>query len=169
MRDQGTNDRRQSARVVLIDARDRVLLLKFRVTPGRPEDGHGWTTPGGGVEADESLAEAAARELCEEIGLAVAPEALGPQVAEASGYAELGGAAGNFRDVFFHCRVTDHRVRIDGQEEHERASHAGHGWWTVDELRDSGETIYPLGLGDLAAELVAGRIPATPRQLPWHH
>ncbi|MFE6687565.1 NUDIX hydrolase [Streptomyces sp. NPDC057743] len=169
MPDRERNYRRQSARVVLIDARDRVLLLKFHVTPGRPEDGHGWATPGGGVEGDESLAEAAARELCEEIGLAVAPEALGPQVAEASGYAELGWAAGYFRDVYFHHRVTDHRVRLDGQEEHERASHAGHRWWTVDELRSSSETIYPLALGDLAAELVAGRIPATPRQLPWQH
>ncbi|MEU5543789.1 hypothetical protein AB0G85_15520 [Streptomyces sioyaensis] len=38
-----------------------------------------------------------------------------------------------------------------------------------DELGSSSETIYPLNLSALVAELLAGRIPAVPVQLPWHH
>ncbi|MFI2184081.1 hypothetical protein [Streptomyces sioyaensis] len=47
--------------------------------------------------------------------------------------------------------------------------HAGHRWWTMDELASSSETSYPLNLGVLVAELLAGRIPAAPLQLPRHH
>ncbi|MFD0023978.1 NUDIX hydrolase [Streptomyces sp. NPDC058382] len=162
--------RRQSARVVLIDDRDRILLLKSYTDPADPAAGHTWWTPGGGVEDGESLSEAAARELREETGLSVDAAALGPKIAEASGYAALSWAEGVFRDNFFHHRVASHHVDVSGQEEHERSHHAGHRWWAVDELAAAGgELILPLGLAGLAAELVAGRVPARPVQLPWHH
>jgi 8-oxo-dGTP pyrophosphatase MutT (NUDIX family) len=161
--------RRRSARVVLLDKAHRILLLRAHIDPDEPGRGHCWVTPGGGVEDGETLAEAAARELREETGLSVGPEALGPQVAVVSGYADLGWAEGVFRDDFFHLRVTAHEVDISGQEAHERKHHAGHRWWTPDELAATRETVYPFGLAELAVELVAGRIPPAPVQLPWHH
>ncbi|MFF1922929.1 NUDIX hydrolase [Streptomyces sp. NPDC058221] len=163
------NYRRRSARVVLVDDTDRVLLLKSHADPDDPAAGHSWWTPGGGVKGDESLAEAAARELLEETGLSVDAVALGPKIAETSGYAALHWAEGMFQDNFFHHRVTSHHVDISGQEEYERAHHAGHRWWTVDELAAGTDVIIPIGLAELAAELVAGRVPAEPVRLPWHH
>jgi 8-oxo-dGTP pyrophosphatase MutT (NUDIX family) len=41
--------KRRAARVILIDERGRVLLLRGS-DPGRPEAGTWWFTPGGGVE-----------------------------------------------------------------------------------------------------------------------
>lgn len=160
---------RRSARVVLLDRTDRVLLFKSLAGPDAPEKGHCWSTPGGGVEEGETLAEAAARELFEETGLSVAPAVLGAPVAETSGHADLGWAEGLFQDVFFHLRITEHRVDPGGQEEHEARHHAGHRWWTVGELAGRADTVRPLGLGDLVAELLTGRVPAEPRRLPWHH
>ncbi|MEU9123196.1 NUDIX domain-containing protein [Streptomyces sp. NPDC048506] len=160
---------RRSARVVLIDEADRVLLFRFHVDPEHPEGGHAWCTPGGGVEDGESLVEAAARELHEETGLSVEPDVLGAKVAETSGYADLGWAKGMFQDVFFHCRIATHRVDIDGQGADELRYHAGYRWWPLDELAASSETIYPLGLAELAAGLAAGRTPSEPVRLPWHH
>ncbi|WFB05920.1 hypothetical protein LRS74_01900 [Streptomyces sp. LX-29] len=70
----------------------------------------------------------------------------------------------------FHYRATStHRVDTRGQEPHERKYHAGHRWWTLRELVDSDDTIHPSGLAGLVAELVAGRVPAQPVRLPWHH
>jgi 8-oxo-dGTP pyrophosphatase MutT (NUDIX family) len=66
---------RTAARVILIDPHDRVLLLGAR----DPADGRVvWFVPGGGVEGNESLEQAAARELMEEVPQAAGVALSGP-------------------------------------------------------------------------------------------
>lgn len=55
-------------RAVVLDANDRVLLIRHSYTPG-------WHFPGGGVEPRETIAEAMARELEEESGIALTGDA----------------------------------------------------------------------------------------------
>lgn len=59
------------AGVVVVDG-DRALLVERGIDPGAGQ----WCDPGGHLEVDEPPAVAAARELEEETGLAVDPEAL---------------------------------------------------------------------------------------------
>ena len=159
---------RRSARVLLIDTTDRILLIRYLHRPGRPAAGHAWFTPGGGIEAGEDLATAAARELYEEVGLRADPAGF-QHVAYTTGHADLGWANGLFRDDFMVHRVDGHEVDTAGHTKLERRHYAGHHWWTVDELVATTETVYPFRLAALVSDLIAGRVPAQPVQLPWHH
>jgi 8-oxo-dGTP pyrophosphatase MutT (NUDIX family) len=161
--------RRVSARVLLLDGSDHLLLFRSYLDHKRPRLGHYWLTPGGGVEDGELLHHAAARELREETGLSVAPDDLGPRIAHTSGYADLGWARGTFLDVFFLHRVTTHEVDVSGFQELERKSTIGYRWWSLDELASSSETVYPFGLVPLLTEVLAARIPSESVELPWHH
>lgn len=161
--------RRRSARVFLVDGAGRLLLFHFLNDDLQPERGSYWITPGGGVTDGESLAVAAARELREETGLVVDPKALGSTVAETTGHADFGWAAGVFRDDFFFHRVDRHEVDTSRLEALERRHLIGHRWWTIEQLGSTSETVYPLGLVQLLTHLLAGPIPSQPARLPWHH
>ncbi|MEO3829699.1 NUDIX domain-containing protein [Actinomadura sp. B10D3] len=161
--------RRRTARVLLVDAADRVLLFRWPKVAGRPETGYCWITPGGGVEQGETLRAAAVRELREETGLSVTADDLGPQIALTSGYADLGWAKGLFRDDFFLVRTAAHDIDTAGFTPMEREHVGAHRWWTIKELVSAEDAVYPLKLADLLTDLLAGRIPTAPVRLPWHH
>jgi 8-oxo-dGTP pyrophosphatase MutT (NUDIX family) len=160
---------RRSARVLLLDDAGRILLLRSLVDPTDAGLGHCWLTPGGGVDGGESLPRAAARELHEEIGLVVNPHDLGDPVAHTAGYADLGWTVGTFRDDFFYHRVVAHEVDTSRMEARERRAHAGHRWWTVDELASTTDPVYPFELAPLMTDLLANSRPQRPVRLPWHH
>ena len=64
-------DTRVAAYAVVVDSRDRILLALWN-EPTVPQ----WGMPGGGVELDESTAQAVVRELREETGYDVAVDGL---------------------------------------------------------------------------------------------
>ncbi|MFU8871183.1 NUDIX hydrolase [Micromonospora sp. SL4-19] len=148
---------RRAARVLLVDASDRVLLFAG-TDPGRP--GHAyWFTPGGGLKPGESTAEGAARELAEETGLRLAPAALGAPVWSETVEFPFDGVWYRQEQEFFLLRVPSWEVDTAGFDEIERASVSGHRWWPVAELAATAERYYPPDLPDRLTRALAGGAP----------
>jgi 8-oxo-dGTP pyrophosphatase MutT (NUDIX family) len=143
---------RRAARVLLIDAAERALLLRGG-DPARPGE-RWWFTPGGGLDAGETPVQGAARELHEETGLKVEPSALGEPV-----FHEITEFSYNNRQYrqeqdFFLFRVPDWQVDTAGFDDDERRTITEHRWWSAPELDATTEQIFPLGLADLLRRVV---------------
>jgi len=137
---------RPAARILLVDARNRVLL--FRFTPG--DRSPLWCTPGGAVDPGESYEAAARRELWEETGLDCD---CGPQVAQRTvDFLTFEGVEVTADKRWFRVDVIAHDVASAGLTDLERRVMAGSRWFDRDELADWHETIYP---SDLLAMLEA--------------
>jgi 8-oxo-dGTP pyrophosphatase MutT (NUDIX family) len=63
--------RRPSSRLLVLDPTGCLLLFRFVHKHGALAEDTFWATPGGGLEPDETFAEAAIRELKEETGIAI--------------------------------------------------------------------------------------------------
>jgi 8-oxo-dGTP pyrophosphatase MutT (NUDIX family) len=149
---------RRAARVLLLDDQDRLLL--FHGADPQVPDVSFWFTPGGGVEADEDLEQAARRELAEETGLTEV-DLTGPawtRIAEFS----FEGEAIRSREAFFVGRVPSWEVDTSGFTDLERRVVHAHRWWTLDELQGTSDIIFPTQLGELMSRLLRDGTPAQP-------
>lgn len=129
---------RECARAVVTDRRQRILLV-YVASPSDPDLTSGlWECPGGGVDPGESLTEALARELYEEVGLTV--QSLGEPVWWREHHLPLDPFPWDGqRDTYFWVEVD-----ADGFEPRStmsRDEQAAEGlsamrWWTLDEVQE---------------------------------
>ncbi|HEV1998701.1 MAG TPA: NUDIX domain-containing protein [Candidatus Dormibacteraeota bacterium] len=106
---------------------------------------------GGAAEAGETLEAAAYREIEEETGLQVTD--LGPVVHQRQAQWVFEGTHYEQSEVYYLVRTEEFTPAGDGLTQLERATHRGHRWWSVDEVRSARERIYPEGLADLLERL----------------
>jgi 8-oxo-dGTP pyrophosphatase MutT (NUDIX family) len=145
---------RRAARVLLIDAADRVLLL-HGVDPARPEHGY-WFTVGGGLDGGETPAQAAARELAEETGLTVDPARLGEPIWRNVTDFPFDGRWYHQEQDFFAYRVQSLRPDTGGFNHIEHATIDAYRWWSVAELAETGDRFYPEELVELLRGILEG-------------
>ncbi len=154
---------RHSARGVLLDPADRVLLVRFELRNIEPPTL--WACPGGGVEPGESAMQTLRRELDEEVGLTL--EADPPQVwhRRLVGPNLARGYDGVVEDYFL-VRTTAFDPCGSFSDEELLAENVYElKWWTLPELARGGTAFAPRDLaGELKALLREGP-PAEPVQL----
>lgn len=139
---------RATARVVILDKDNRVLLINER-DPKAPHHPTYWLTPGGGIDADEGPRQAATRELAEELGLTVEPEALRGPIATRTVVHAWSHVVLVQPETFFVTRVDGFAPTPVALTAEEREVLVGHRWWTIEELRRTEEIVWPLGLANL--------------------
>jgi 8-oxo-dGTP pyrophosphatase MutT (NUDIX family) len=142
---------RRAGRVLVIDDDGRLLLL-HGFDPADPDHPF-WFTVGGGADPGETLAEAAARELREEAGLAIEATALGEPVWRR--VTEFGFDGTRYRqdEDYFVLRTPAFAVTLAGLDQVEQHSVDDYRWWGAAELESSGEEFHPPELRRLLREL----------------
>ncbi|SHN48482.1 NUDIX hydrolase [Erythrobacter sanguineus] len=133
---------RRAARLIVLDPQGRALMFRYDVT-GRPPF---WVTTGGECDPDESFEDAARRELLEETGIIADP---GPQIAQMTPeFITVEGEPVQADERFYLVQVSEAAIDTSGHTALEQALMTQHRWFTLDELADWPEAVFP---ADLAA------------------
>lgn len=129
---------RPAARILLTNASGQILLFRFTPEDGRPPF---WCTPGGAVDPGESYEAAAARELIEETGLALAP---GPQIARREvDFLTLENVEVTADERYFRVSTDAADIDTSGHTDLERRVMREWRWFDRAEISSHAETIFP--------------------------
>ena len=137
--------RRNSARLIVLDPNDRILLFRFTPETKAPF----WATPGGAVDLGESFAEAARRELLEETGFDIdVGEAIAVQH---NRFTAFWGDEIIAEEHYFHVRTQCSEIDTSGHEAIERRVMTEHRWFESAEISLWPEPVFPENLLELLA------------------
>lgn len=126
--------------------------------PAKPDQPF-WFTIGGAVEGDETLREAAARELYEEVGIRAGAEEFAGPYAERLITFEWSEYVFTQDETFFAIRVGDDvaAVSFDHMEQVEKDTTTGYRWWGVEELESIEEVLHPEDVAMILRKVIAER------------
>jgi 8-oxo-dGTP pyrophosphatase MutT (NUDIX family) len=140
---------RPAARLIVLDPEGRALMFRYDV-PGRDPF---WVTAGGECDPGESFEDAARRELFEETGITAEP---GPQIARMTPeFITVEGEPVQADERFFLVRVPHARVDTAGHTALEQKLMTQHRWFTLAELENWHEAVYPVELADMIRSAIA--------------
>jgi len=131
---------RPASRILLVDIAGRALLFRFTPADWPPF----WCTPGGAVDPGESYAQAARRELLEEVGL---DRDCGPEVARrVVDFRTIEGVEVTADERYFRVDVDSHDVTTAGHTPLEQQVMRGWRWFSRTELAAHDEPYFPTDL-----------------------
>ena len=154
---------RESVKVLLFNTKKQLLLIHTDDPKTQSSNGqyHGsfWSPIGGGVELNETLREAAHREVFEETGITLKESELGSMVWFGEFDLILHGVLTHIKQTYFVAKTDQSTTSLSHLMPEEKAVVQKLAWFSLEEIQNSREVIFPVVLPEYLPDILAERYP----------
>lgn len=133
--------------------------------PGGANPDTFWFTPGGKIEAEETLHQAAQRELWEETGINPKKVEWGPIVWKGSFNLILSGIHTHLKQQFIVAKTRDNALTQNNLTPQERRVIKDFKWFSFQAIKESQTPIYPKSMVEHLPGILQGNYPTHPLEI----
>ena len=155
---------RKTVRVLLLNSENELLLMCIETSDLATLEGKQyerfWCTIGGAIENEESIEQAALREIYEESGIASREVTLGCPVWYGSVDLLFKGRLTRFEETYIVARTHQRNVALYAPTQEERRIVQDLRWFSLGTITQSAETFFPASLVNYLPDILKGRYPS---------
>lgn len=157
---------RNSIKIILLNSKNEILLIstddKSITNKDKSYNGKFWQMIGGKIEDDEDVKSAATRELFEETGLTSDDVEFGDIVWKGELTLIMSDIETLIRQQFVVAKTQVTDVTLKNLTPEEKPVAKSLKWFSTDDIKNSKEIIYPIGLDEYLSELLTSGTPKEP-------